>query len=105
MQLFTTNFTITQYLSKQSLADSFIFVNWNYRTSSILVSKEMMAPFNSNYFKAKFIKSFNEVFARHGWKGAHTDTDTCCTPINSFVTSSSSTSKHTSIASLILSIN
>ena len=78
-------------------------VHRNNRASSIGVLQKMVAAFGADNLKPCFVQGSDKAVAGDGWEGAHMATAMRWTPTNSLATGSS-TSRQSSIASLILFI-
>jgi hypothetical protein len=103
VQIFPLDFAILKNLGEKTAPNGFAPVHGHYGASPVRVAQKVVASLDPHNFEPKAFEQLDKTGTSDGRKVAHTITATRCTPTNWFKTGCS-TSRHSSMASLILFI-
>lgn len=93
------HFAIPKDPGQQADADIFTGVNWNDGVAAVGMLQKVVAAFDANDLEARLSKCSDDLLAGNTRQLGHCDTLTRCTPTNSKVSGTPSTSRHKSMAS------
>jgi len=74
--LLSCDLTVPEYLAEKSGSDRLTPVHRHHRTPAIGMAKKMVATLPTDYLKARFPESADEVPASDGRKASHAETAT-----------------------------